>query len=237
MPDMMMNNPPLEAVEICENTYRIEDGFVRCFLFIGTERALLVDAGFGGEDSLRKKAESLTDKPIQLVITHADPDHTGAAKEFDAVYMHSAEVARYNASAPAPGPAVKTLEDGEVIDIGGRAFEVLLTPGHTWGSITLLDRANRILIPGDLVSTMPIFLFGEDRDFDAYMATLEKLAALRPDYDVIYASHGVPQLSPDQVDRLIEAGKKYRAGQLAPQDPPFPMPAKMYADEAAGFYL
>ena len=236
MPDMM-NNLPLEAVKINENTYRIEDNAVRCFLFIGTERALLVDAGFGGEDSLRKLVESLTDKPIQLLITHADPDHMGAAREFDTVYMHSNEVARYTAAAGENGPEIVTLADGDVIDIGGRSFELLLVPGHTRGSLALLDRANRILIPGDIVSARPIFLFGEDRDFDAYIGTLQKLAGLRTEFDVIYPSHGVLPLDPGQIDRLLAAGEKFRAGALAPMEPPFPMPAKLYADEGAGFYI
>ena len=38
---------PLQAVKINENTYRIEDNGVRALLFIGTEKALLVDSGFG----------------------------------------------------------------------------------------------------------------------------------------------------------------------------------------------
>lgn len=236
MPEMM-NNLPLEAVKICENTYRIEDNFVRCLLFVGRERALLVDTGFGGKESLKALVETLTNKPIQLVITHADPDHIGAAGEFDTVYMHGDEVPRYTGMTGEGGPKICTLQDGEIIDIGGRRFEALLVPGHTHGSVALLDRANRILIPGDLVSEMPIFLFGEDRDFDAYMASLEKLLALRDTFDEIYPSHGALPLAPAQIEKLLAAAKKFRAGELLPMEPPFPMPAKMYADDGAGFYI
>ncbi len=233
----MMNNQPLKAEKIREDTYRIEDNFVRCLLFIGTERALLVDAGFGGNGSLKQLVGSLTDKPVQLVITHADPDHIGAAVEFDTVYMHKDEVARYIGAAGEKGPAIRTLEDGEVIDIGGRSFEVLLVPGHTRGSIALLDRTGRIIVTGDLVSAMPIFLFGEDRDFDAYVASMERLSLLKTEFDEIYPSHGDLPLSPGQIDRLLAAAEKQRAGELTPQEPPFPMPAKMYLYEGAGFYI
>ena len=236
MPDMM-NNLPLEAVKINENTYRIEDNFVRCLLFVGEERALLVDAGFGGEDSLKKLVETLTDNPVQLVITHADPDHIGAAVEFDEVYLHKDEVSRYIGMTGGKCPKIHTLEDGDIIDIGGRCFEVLLMPGHTWGSIVLLDRTGRILVGGDLISTMPIFLFGEDRDFDTYVTSMKKLAAMEGEYDEIYPGHGELPLSPNQVGKLLAAAEKYLSGALVPMEPPFPMPAKMFAYEGAGFYI
>ena len=236
MPDMM-KKLPLEAVEICKDTYRIEDNFVRCLLFVGTERALLVDAGFGGEDSLLQLVKTLTDKPVQLVITHADPDHVGAAAEFDSVYMHKDEIPRYTGMVGETGPEIHTLEDGEIIDIGGRRFEVLLVPGHTWGSIALLDRENRVIVTGDLVSAMPIFLFGEDRDFDAYMASMKKLLDLKTEYDAIYPGHGELPLAPVQIEKLIAAAEKLRANELPPLEPPFPMPAKMYVYEGAGFYI
>lgn len=235
MPDMMAQMP-LKTVEICKNTYRIEDNFVRCLLFVGTERALLVDTGFGGKESLRQLVETLTDKPIMLVVTHADLDHTGGVGEFDTVYMHKDEIPRYTASTEG-GPEIRTVEDGEIIDIGGRRFEVLLLPGHTWGSIALLDRENRIIVVGDLVSSMPVFLFGEDRDLDAYKASLEKLSGMQAAFDEIYPGHGDFPLRPAQVDKLIAAVNKLRAGELEPQEPMFPMPAKMYVYDGASLYV
>ncbi|MBQ8975038.1 MAG: MBL fold metallo-hydrolase, partial [Oscillospiraceae bacterium] len=74
---------PLEAVKIEEGAFRIEDNGVRMFLFIGTEKALLVDTGFGNAGSVRALVRSLTDKPIYLVNTHADDDHTGKNAEFE----------------------------------------------------------------------------------------------------------------------------------------------------------
>ena len=47
-----------------------------------------------------------------------------------------------------------TVEDGEIIDLGGRKLEVLHTPGHTPGSVCLFkadatDDGRGILISGD----------------------------------------------------------------------------------------
>lgn len=229
---------PLKAIPMGDNTYCIEDNMVRCFLFIGTERALLVDAGFGGDDrSLRQLVEPLTDRTTQLVITHADPDHIGAAAEFDAVYMHISEVERYTEMAHSTGPRIIPLEDSSELDIGGRRFEVLHVPGHTRGSIALLDREGRLLVAGDSVSGMPVFMFGEGRDLDAYLTSMKKLSALKDAFDVIYPAHGTLPLPPEQIDKLIAAGEKLRAGALSPQEPPFPMPAKMYVYDGAGFYI
>lgn len=237
MPDMM-NMQPLGAVPMGENTYVIEDNMVRCFLFIGTERALLVDAGFGGEGrSLKELVSTLTDKPVQLVITHADPDHTGFAAEFDAVYMHTGEIGRYAAMGGKNSTRIFPLAVGSAIDIGGRRFEVLHVPGHTPGSIALLDRDGRILVAGDSLSAMPVFMFGEGRDLGAYLESMRMLAGMKDAFDAIYPSHGPIPLPPEQVDRLIAAAEQYLAGALTPQEPPFPMPAKAYLHDGAGFYL
>ena len=48
-------------------------------------------------------------------------------------------------------PANRKLQDGEKLNIGGLAWEVLHVPGHSLGSIALYDRADKILIPGDVV--------------------------------------------------------------------------------------
>ena len=55
-------NHHMEAIRIDERTWSIEDGFVRCFLIEGTEKAILVDSGVSG-DGARAAAESLTKLP------------------------------------------------------------------------------------------------------------------------------------------------------------------------------
>lgn len=236
MPEMMF--PPPEVVKISETEYLIEQGFVRCYLFIGEEKAMLVDAAFGGEDNLKELVATLTDKPVQLVVTHADPDHIGYIANFDKAYMNEAEFPAAKEMLKNAGTELCALVEGDVIDIGGRRFEVLQVPGHTPGSIALLDRGNRIIVTGDLVSmTLPVFLFGEGRDYDAYMNTMERLSGMKDSFDRIYPSHGPFPLTTDYIDKQIVAAKKMREGELSPQDPPMPIPAKMYMDSDVGFYF
>jgi len=225
---------PLEAIKVSDSVYRIEDNGVRCLLFAGTRRALLVDAGFGGSGSLKAVVGSLTDKPVTLVLTHADPDHIGNHKEFSTVHMHPSEMPSFIKNTGAE-EETNPLWEGDVVDLGGRKLEVILIPGHTPGSIALLDRENHILVAGDSISSGPVFMFGDERNIYAYIASMEKLLAISDAFDLIYPSHGPFPLQAVQVEKALTAAKKLLAGELTPQKPPFPIPAKMYMFDGAGF--
>jgi len=234
---MAETNPaiPLEVVKIDDCTYRIEDNGVRSLLFIGDTLALLIDTGFGASGSLKAVIESLTDKPVILVNTHADFDHLGNNTEFDTAHMHPAEMTHYFQTAKPDAP-VTPLWDGDIINIGGRAFEVILIPGHTPGSIALLDRENRILVSGDSISAGPVFMFGEMRNFCAYIASMEKLIDMSGAFDTIYPSHGPFPIASGQVKKQLAAANKLIAGEIISQDPPFEIPAKIYEHDGASFF-
>ena len=89
-----MNESPYRSFSPAPGFHVVEEGgnmVVRMFLFEGEDEALLVDAGFGGVD-LKVFCATLTEKPVRrVVLTHADPDHTGCCAQFDAVLMHPAE--------------------------------------------------------------------------------------------------------------------------------------------------
>ena len=71
-----------ECIQINEKTWRIEDGGVRFLLLCGTEKAALIDTGMNTPDA-RQIAEGLTDLPLILINTHADPDHISGNAAFD----------------------------------------------------------------------------------------------------------------------------------------------------------
>ena len=169
-------NEAYQIIRIDDETWRIEDGMVRVYLLAGSAYALLVDTGMDdGEDwSLRELTRSFTDKPILLVNTHSDPDHVGRNREFGPAHIYRAEVPYYEKNVP--GGAYEILEAGDVLELGLRRFEVIHLPGHTPGSIALLDRDNRILIGGDTVSAGPVFMFPPPmRDLRVYMESLRRL--------------------------------------------------------------
>lgn len=92
-----------------------------------------------------------------------------------------------------------------MIDLGGRQLEVLYTPGHSPGSICLLDRGNRLLWTGDHFYPGPLYAHAADVDLDAYMASNERLANLVGEYDHVLAGHNEPWTAADVIPRVSEA--------------------------------
>ena len=183
--------------EILKNTWAIEDDVVRFFLVAGENKALMIDTGISGKD-VKGIAASLTDLPVELICTHSDMDHIAANATFDTFYMHPSELPRYHRTNGYAKNIIPVYE-GNRIDLGGRTLEVIHLPGHTPGSITLLDRDNRCLIGGDPIQTGgEIFMFGEDRDL------LERAA----DFDDIYPSHGDLPVHKDVIPALIEGARR-----------------------------
>jgi glyoxylase-like metal-dependent hydrolase (beta-lactamase superfamily II) len=89
-------------------------------------------------------------------------------------------------------PAAPThfVEGGDAIDLGGRRLTVIELPGHTPGSIGLLDEEENALLSGDaiyeggLIDTLP------ESDAGQYARTMERLLSL--EVDVVYPGHGRP---------------------------------------------
>jgi len=80
------------------NYYQFEDlgGFYRigsaegvfCYLIEGTEKAMLIDTGYGLAD-LREAVREITSLPLIIVNTHGHCDHIGGNGYFDVpCYIH-----------------------------------------------------------------------------------------------------------------------------------------------------
>ena len=149
-------------------------GRTLCYLVEGCERALLLDTGFGNDD-LRAYVETLTCLPLTVVNSHVHPDHSGGNAQFPVVLVGAHEVPdaspvyfpaeafpepQCEAVLSAPGYAFAPLTDGESIELGDRALTVVEIPGHTAGSIALLDSETRLLLAGDALLKR-VLLFGD----------------------------------------------------------------------------
>ncbi|MBR3304474.1 MAG: MBL fold metallo-hydrolase [Christensenellaceae bacterium] len=209
---------------IDKDFYAIEENGVRCFLIVGEDRALLIDTGYGN-GNIANYIMRITDKPVTLINTHTDGDHIGGNNLFEKIYMHPAEFDYYsqkNNRKPLP------IWEGDVISCGDYSLEVILIPGHTPGSIALLDRKHRFLISGDSVSRVPIFMFNQGRNMYAYIASMKKLRTFKDCFDKIYTSHGELVQYPSIIDELIEGAEAVITGNVEPENPPRPLPCKLY---------
>ncbi len=227
-----------EIIQISNRFWRIEDGPVRCFLFAGTERALLVDSGQSGGD-LRVIVSGLTSLPVLLVNTHADPDHTACNGQFGTVYLHPAEYGLYH-SLNGMDHRLLPLWDGDVLDLGGQAFQVVSMPGHTPGSITLLNKKERILVGGDGIQNGSIFLFdlyGTHRSLRAHTESMERLwHQHQDDFDLVYPSHGDVPLPKTTVIDLVHDAQSILNGSYFGEDMEYAsVPYRSYAMNSATF--
>lgn len=83
-------------------------------------------------------------------------------------------------------------EHGDRIDLGGRIFSVLHTPGHTDGSVCYLDHNTGILFSGDTVNNSIILMRQPNNDtrlIRQYNETVEKLWAVEKDYVQLAIGH------------------------------------------------
>ena len=199
-----------EIIRINENSWRIEDGGVRFFLLCGSERALLIDSGMNTPDA-RKIVEGITELPLALLNTHADRDHVAGNAAFSEVMMSPAEEAHYREGGWTEN--VIPVREGDVIDLGGRRLHVIDIPGHTPGSIALIDEDARVLISGDSVQAGNIFMFGSARDLSIYPASMEHLLAYAELFDEVWPSHSEFPVSPSIIPQLIEGAEKILAGE------------------------
>lgn len=213
------------------------------YLIVGAKRAVLFDTGMGISD-IRKVTMKLTRLPIVVLNSHTHNDHVGGNWEFETVYSMDTDFSRKNAkgstedaqaevqsgeicgSLPAgfdakayatrPWKIAKYIDDGQSLDLGGRALEVIATPGHTPDAISLLDRANGLLFTGDTYYPAPIWIYRPETDLDAYAKSIRRLAELAPKVTVVLGAHNVPVAKPEVLHRLVAAFAAVRAGKVTP---------------------
>ena len=185
--------------ELYANTWAESDQGVRIFLLVGKEKALLIDTGMTGLD-LQSTISLLTALPVQLLNTHADRDHIAGNSQFPEFCMHPSEAAFYRNVQHGSGKMLPVFE-GDLIDLGGRTLEIIHLPGHTPGSITVLDRENRCLIGGDPIQE------------DGNIYGLERLMK-RSDFDFIYPSHAKEKVSRDVIPQLVAGAKDILARKI-----------------------
>jgi glyoxylase-like metal-dependent hydrolase (beta-lactamase superfamily II) len=127
----------------------------------------------------------------------------GAGYELPAELLTALPAADFSVKGyrPAGAPLTGTLEDGDVVDLGDRAFEVLHLPGHSPGSIGLYERSTRTLFSGDAVYDGPLLFELPGSSVASYARSLRRLLAL--DVSVVHAGHD-PSFGRDRLRAIAE---------------------------------
>lgn len=215
-----------------ETSWRIEEyddaNSAYFYLLAGTDRALLLDTGFGTVD-VRSIVEGLTPLPLTVVNSHAHFDHIGANYQFDTVYLHPADEALYRlhrSRLPHDHPMTERLlplAEGDRFDLGGRTLEVIEAPGHSLGSICLLDVERRRLFTADTCCKADVLLCLEYCGTVAqYAATIHKLQGMQDRFDITWPSHHAVPVENGILDQFAHAADLLLRGEDLGQ--PYPTP-------------
>jgi len=187
-------------------------GFDSNIYLIIDEVITLIDAGTGMNfETISRNISKFNLKPsdIKLLInTHCHFDHAGGDRDFVkaagcevAIHELEAELLRkgdqtitlagglFGRRRLEPIEVARELHEGDRIDLGEFGLQVLHTPGHTTGSISLFEPKQRLLFTGDT-----IFSDGIGRvdlptgDAEALRASVTRLTELK--VQKMYPGHG-----------------------------------------------
>ncbi len=210
----------------------MEDGrFVDSYLLLGEEGALLIDTQ-RCENDLPALVRSLTDKPLQVLITHAHPDHLGpAARQFllqgvpiwifqEELEPHADLIHGAFPEAFAEGSSLRFLEEGQCFDIGGIKIEVLSLTGHTPRAALFLERERGWLFSGDAMGNRSFWMqvYGA-KSLEAFAeemrSTLQKLREI-PGL-AIFTGHGIgtERYDADWAEDVLRVTEDILGGQAA----------------------
>lgn len=176
------------------------------YLLIGSDRAVLFDAGTGNRDIV-PVVRCLTSVPVTVIPSHLHFDHIGALGRFERTALLDLESLRVRVqegqlrlrryeflgfadSLPERRIAVdEWWPPGTTIDLGGRKLLVLSTPGHTSTSVSLYDAERSQLFAGDFIYPGELYAFLPGASRSAYLATTRRLLAMLHPATRLYAAH------------------------------------------------
>lgn len=178
-------------------------------LLLAGRTPALIDSGFVGHaDRTATWVRAHTDRLALVVNTHWHADHVGGNAILQAAGARVAAGARDAAALDRPEPGCcqaeyldqpvapytvdEPLTDGQTLRLGGARWQVIGTPGHTPGHLSLWQPDERLLIVGDALSDydvgwVNIALDGPNAAAVA-LASLQRLVDLSP--RVLLPAHG-----------------------------------------------
>lgn len=196
----------------------------------GRDRDLLVDSGCGFR-SLREAEHNVFGHSVLAVATHTHFDHCGGHHEFEDSAVHRAEadllrhpeewmkligpyitwdlltalphegydIANFGVE---PAEPTRILDEGDIIDLGDRQFEVLHLPGHAPGEIGLWEASTGTLFSGDAIYDGNILDDIPMASIPDYVATMRRLRELP--VTVVHGGHK-PSIGRERMIEICDA--------------------------------
>jgi glyoxylase-like metal-dependent hydrolase (beta-lactamase superfamily II) len=217
--------------EIMEGIHQVDGVNANVFLVIDGKELTVIDTGMPRNSrKILNYVHKIGRQPSdisRIVLTHCHADHVGSAHELVrltnakvAVHQEDADFVAGNKSLPGPKGATgillkafsfffksKPVQPDMVLKENDKvgSLTVIHTPGHTPGSISLLDTAGKVVFVGDTLMfdkgkiSVPAKRF--TLDMRQERLSIKKIAGL--DFDVMLSGHGEP-LKSDASSRVKE---------------------------------
>ena len=143
-----------------ENTYIIEDE---------TKECIIIDPGCSNDKERNQLTQTIKAhglKPVKLLNTHCHIDHFPGNNfvcetynllpefheiELQVMYAALDYQALFGFKLDASPEPANYLKDGDEVKFGSTALAVLFTPGHSPGSLSFYNEAEKIIISGDVL--------------------------------------------------------------------------------------
>jgi glyoxylase-like metal-dependent hydrolase (beta-lactamase superfamily II) len=131
-------------------------------------------------------------------LTHAHPDHASAVRTLQdhtgaPLFAWPTPNSTYAGRIAGLTAPERALADGDRLSVEGEAYEVLHAPGHASDHVVFWRPTDGVLFTGDVIVGLgTVVIAPPDGDLLAYLATLRRLAALRP--SLLLPGHGAPML-------------------------------------------
>jgi len=221
-------------MEIVEGIYKVDEASANMahsnvYLLIEGDELIVIDTGTAGNakkivDYVQKMGRQPSNVST-IILTHCHMDHAGSVKELKGltgakVAVHEEEADCVSGKKPLPRPKnvlfravssfikLEPVEPDIILKDNDKIGEltVIHTPGHTPGSIALLDERKKALFAGDTLRFDGEKLSGSSEQFTLDMKkakeSIGKISVLS--FDVMLCGHGEP-LKPN----ASETVKKY----------------------------
>jgi len=216
------SDPALEPARVFDDLYFVGDRTTSVWVLTTSEGYILLDAGFQGnvEGTVIGGMMKLGLDPAKIryvIVSHGHNDHFGGASFLQSNYgahivMSEADWSHMRSwpqrGTPAPFPKDDiVVKDGDKVSLGGVSVRIVVTPGHTPGTVspffTVHDRGQPHVVGywgGDGAGHL------DQAGLRQYMASAQRFANLVPQADVPLSNHVVADGTVEKLALLKSRG-------------------------------